>query len=134
MLTKQLLLTAMIQSTLLGAALAPAAHAQNTPAAAAPAGASTQPQAGVHRPAGLWIDVRTPEEYAQGHLENTLNIPLQVITQHIANVAPDKNAPIHLYCRSGNRSGIAAEELRRMGYTQVTNQGGYEDLLRRSLR
>lgn len=101
--------------------------------------ASTAPHdgplsSGTPRASGLWIDVRTPQEYALGHLEDAPNIPLDIILQHIHRVAPDVSTPLHLYCRSGHRSGVAAEALRRMGYTNVTNQGGYEDLLRQGVR
>ncbi|EFQ95999.1 hypothetical protein PTT_03698 [Pyrenophora teres f. teres 0-1] len=76
----------------------------------------------------LLIDVRTPAEYATGHLTSdlsptpTLNIPYQDIsrlaavyaTQH--NVTVDKNDRITLYCRSGRRSDIACRELKQLGY------------------
>ncbi len=83
---------------------------------------------------GLWIDVRTPEEYAQGHLQDAVNIPVEQIASKISEVTTDKNAPIHVYCRSGRRSEIALQELRKLGYTQVTNQGGYQDLIQKGLK
>lgn len=78
----------------------------------------------------IWIDVRTPEEYHAGHLKGALLIPYDIITGHIGAVTNDKNATIHLYCRSGNRSGIAQTILQSMGYHNAVNEGGYEDLLR----
>lgn len=100
-----------------------------------PTAAPTAPSECRHpRASGLWIDVRTPQEYALGHLTDAPNIPLDVIVQHIQRVVPDASTPLHLYCRSGHRSGVAAEALRRMGYTNVTNQGGYEALLRQGVR
>lgn len=77
---------------------------------------------------GVWIDVRTPEEYASGHLDGALNLPHDAIGKHIAAEVPDKDAEIHLYCRSGRRSGIAKDTLERMGYTRVRNEGGYASL------
>ncbi|PJO77999.1 rhodanese-like domain-containing protein [Neisseria brasiliensis] len=83
---------------------------------------------------GVWIDVRTPEEFSQGHLRNAVNIPANEITTKIKQVSPDKNAPINLYCRSGRRAEAALEALKKEGYTNVTNHGGYEDLLKKGLK
>ncbi|MGP1516263.1 MAG: rhodanese-like domain-containing protein [Ottowia sp.] len=113
----------LIPLTLALAALTPLAAAQ--PAAPAPAEASAPAQT---RADGLWIDVRTPQEHAQGSLPQSINIPLDQITSQIASVQADKNAPIHLYCRSGHRASIAKQALEEMGYTHVTNEGGYEAL------
>ncbi|MGL4830298.1 MAG: rhodanese-like domain-containing protein [Vibrio sp.] len=74
----------------------------------------------------LLVDVRTVEEYAQGHLENALNWPLSDI--ETAFQAVEKNRPIVVYCRSGNRSGIAQKYLIEQGYTQVHNGGGYDEM------
>lgn len=76
----------------------------------------------------LWIDVRTAEEYQAGHIEGAINIPYDEIQHKITAVTTDKTADIQLYCRSGRRSGIALETLRGMGYSKVTNAGGYEQL------
>ncbi len=76
----------------------------------------------------IWIDVRTSEEYASGHLEGAKNIPHEVVAQQIAEIAPDKNASIVVYCRSGRRSAIAQEALQALGYTQVINAGAYDQL------
>ncbi|WP_369602185.1 rhodanese-like domain-containing protein [Hahella sp. SMD15-11] len=78
----------------------------------------------------LWIDVRTPQEYAQGHVEGALLVPYQEIGQRIGSIAPDRDAEIHLYCRSGRRAGIALETLRAMGYTRVVNEGGLDDVVK----
>ncbi|WP_373755380.1 rhodanese-like domain-containing protein [Neisseria sp.] len=83
---------------------------------------------------GVWIDVRTPEEFKQGHLKGTLNIPADQIAAKIAAVSPDKKAPVNLYCRSGRRAEVALQELKKMGYTNVTNHGGYEDMLKKGLK
>lgn len=90
--------------------------------------------AGVSKPTGVWIDVRTPEEYQQGFLEGAINIPVQVIDQEIEKQVADVNAPIYVYCRSGNRSAKAAEILHQKGYKHVINYGGYEDLKAKGYR
>lgn len=77
---------------------------------------------------GMWIDVRTTEEFSSGHLDGALNMPHETIGREIAAAVPDKNAEIHLYCRSGRRAGIAKQTLEDMGYRNVTNEGGYEAL------
>lgn len=74
----------------------------------------------------VWLDVRTTEEYATGHIEGAINIPHNEIAQRIAELDLDKATPIVLYCKSGRRAGIALETLTNMGYSQVTNEGGYE--------
>jgi phage shock protein E len=79
----------------------------------------------------IWIDVRTTEEFNAGHIENAAHIPYEEIALRISEVTTDKNASIHLYCRSGNRSGIAQQTLHAMGFTNSVNEGGYESLLQR---
>lgn len=74
-------------------------------------------------PGALLLDVRTEGEYAEGHIPGAQNLPLQSL-EGIATVAPAKDTPLFLYCRSGARSGQAASQLQRMGYTRVTNIGG----------
>ena len=78
--------------------------------------------------------VRTPEEYAAGHLENAKNIPHDQIGQQIAAHVPNKNTPINLYCRSGRRAETAKQVLESMGYTNVQNRGGYEQLKQSGMR
>lgn len=82
----------------------------------------------------IWIDVRTPEEFAEGHIEGAVNLPFDQIGARIHEVTADKNAPIHLYCRSGRRSGLALETLKAQGYTNLVNRGGYRDLLVQNIR
>ncbi|SDT99436.1 phage shock protein E [Pseudomonas pohangensis] len=80
------------------------------------------------QPDAILIDVRTPEEFAQGALPGARQIEFDRIAGQIAAIAPDKNQPIVLYCRSGRRSGIAQQTLHELGYHNVTNAGGYEKL------
>ncbi|MCB9274606.1 MAG: rhodanese-like domain-containing protein [Lewinellaceae bacterium] len=63
---------------------------------------------------GKLIDVRTPQEFALGHAKGAVNIPLQSLSHNIGKIKKMR-APIIAYCRSGNRSGIAAEILRSKG-------------------
>lgn len=74
----------------------------------------------------IWIDVRTPAEFETGHVNDALNIEYQNLGSAIMSIAPDKNAPINLYCRSGRRSEIARQTLLNMGYTNVINKGAYD--------
>lgn len=76
----------------------------------------------------IWIDVRSSEEFNQGHLPGALNIVHTDIASKIAAVTTDKNAEIKLYCRSGRRSGLALEALQKLGYSNVENAGSYAEL------
>lgn len=78
--------------------------------------------------AAVWIDVRTPAEYASGHRADAINIEYQNLGSAIMSIAPNKDVPINLYCRSGRRSEIARQTLLDMGYTNVINQGAYESV------
>lgn len=77
----------------------------------------------------LIIDVRTADEYRAGHVQTAINIPYDEIAGRIAALAPDHDARIVLYCRSGRRSDIAEQALRQMGYRQIENKGGLNDML-----
>ncbi len=74
--------------------------------------------------AALLIDVRSRGEFAGGHIAGSLNLPLDELPSRIASVAPDKAAPLLLFCASGIRSARAAAFLAAQGYTQVHNGGG----------
>ena len=73
------------------------------------------------------IDARTQEEYDQGHIPGAVLIPEYEIADRAENELPDKNQLILVYCRSGRRSKIAAEELVKLGYTNVKEFGGIID-------
>lgn len=83
---------------------------------------------------GVWIDVRSAEEFNAGHLQDAINIPHDQILDRIQSVSPDKDAPINLYCRSGRRAEVALNALKKAGYTNVTNHGGYEDLVKKGMK
>ncbi|MDM8203697.1 rhodanese-like domain-containing protein [Faecalicoccus acidiformans] len=69
------------------------------------------------------IDVRTKEEYDQGHIPNSSNLPLSELDQILKEV-PDKNTPLFVYCQSGSRSARAVKLMKKAGYSDVTNIGG----------
>lgn len=73
------------------------------------------------------IDVRTPQEYAGGHIEGALNIEYQSIDRSIGMAGVGKEDEIILYCHSGRRAGIARELLLNRGFRNVENYGGLED-------
>lgn len=75
----------------------------------------------------LLIDVRTPEEFEEKHIPNSILLPDYDIDKLAPEMLPDKDAQIYLYCRSGNRSSMAAAKLADMGYTQVYDIGGIID-------
>lgn len=77
----------------------------------------------------IWIDVRTAEEFAAGHYPGAINIPYEEIENQIDGITSEKSAPIHLYCRTGRRSGIARDTLSKIGYTLAENKGGLEDVM-----
>ncbi len=72
------------------------------------------------------LDVRTEDEYKQGHIEGSMNHPLVKITT-IGPVLSDKNVPLYVHCLSGARSARAVDWLMKAGYADVTNIGGIRD-------
>ena len=73
------------------------------------------------------LDVRTPEEFAAGHIPGALNIPNETIGTDEIPQLPEKEQRIYVYCRSGNRSKQAAEKLVALGYTGIVEIGGILD-------
>ena len=70
------------------------------------------------------IDARTEEEFAEGHIPGAVLIPEYKISEKAEDMLPDKDTLILVYCRSGRRSKLAAEELVKLGYTSVKEFGG----------
>ena len=70
------------------------------------------------------LDVREPSEYRTGHIRNAKLLPLGSIPAMAAKELPDRNAKILVYCRSGGRSRVAAQQLIALGYTNVIDFGG----------
>ena len=73
------------------------------------------------------IDARTQSEYDEGHIPGAILIPEYEIAERAERELPDKKQLILVYCRSGRRSKIAAEELVKLGYTNVKEFGGIID-------
>jgi phage shock protein E len=66
------------------------------------------------------LDVRTPEEFREGHVPGARNIPVQELARRLSEVGPP-GTPVVVYCRAGARAASAAELLQRAGYPQVLN-------------
>ena len=77
----------------------------------------------------LIVDVRTPEEFADGHYPGAINIPHESILDGLNQLGVTIDTSVILYCRSGNRSGQAEQVLQEKGFTQARNAGGLEALL-----
>lgn len=73
------------------------------------------------------LDVRTQEEFNEGHIPGAILIPNETILDEQPALLPDLDAEILIYCRSGNRSAQAANKLIAMGYTDVVDFGGIID-------
>jgi len=73
------------------------------------------------------LDVRTPEEFAERHIPEAINIPNETISTEEIPELPDKDQLILVYCRSGNRSKQASEKLAALGYTNIVEFGGIND-------
>ena len=73
------------------------------------------------------LDVRTPEEFAAGHIAGAILIPDYEIREKAEEILTDKDQLILVYCRSGRRSKNAANELAALGYTNIKEFGGIND-------
>ncbi|SUO95337.1 rhodanese-like domain-containing protein [Suttonella ornithocola] len=76
----------------------------------------------------VWVDVRTPQEYSEGHIAGAANMPHHEIVELVKKAGYAKDDRILLYCRSGNRSAKAKAALVEAGYTNVQDLGGFADL------
>jgi phage shock protein E len=74
------------------------------------------------------LDVRTPEEFAEGHLEGARNVDLESDDFRARAERLDRDASYVVYCATGNRAGQAIEIMRELGIDDAVNAGGYEDL------
>jgi rhodanese-related sulfurtransferase len=72
----------------------------------------------------LLIDVREESEYAADHLPGAIHLGKGIIERDVENRVPDQNTPLVLYCGGGFRSALAADNLQKMGYTQVLSMDG----------
>ena len=73
------------------------------------------------------LDVRRPDEYADGHIPKAINVPNESIGTSDIPELPDKDQLIMVYCRSGRRSKEASEKLVKLGYTNIVEFGGILD-------
>jgi len=73
------------------------------------------------------VDVRTPDEYEDGHFPNAINIPVGELIKRAAEIGP-KDKAVLLYCASGSRSAMGAKLLKTLGFVDVTNAGGIYDM------
>lgn len=69
------------------------------------------------------LDVRSKEEYSNGHIPDSINIDVGQISK-VKDVITDCNTPVYVYCLSGGRAGSAVSSMKSMGYTNVKNIGG----------
>lgn len=125
---RRLLLAAPLLALALVLAACGGGSDETAPAAAEPApspAASTPVEA---EAAATIVDVRTPEEFAAGHVAGAVNIDVQAndFDDRIAELA--KDGAYVVYCRSGNRSAQAVERMRAAGFTDLTDGGGLEDM------
>ena len=72
----------------------------------------------------LLIDVREESEYATDHLPGAVHLGKGIIERDVEARVPDQNTPMVLYCGGGFRSALAADNLQKMGYTQVLSMDG----------
>jgi len=75
----------------------------------------------------LLVDVRTPQEFSAGHVEGAINIPHMDVEKRLSEFGENLDRQIVLYCRSGNRSGLAQQSLKALGYQRVFNAAGYQE-------
>ncbi len=74
-------------------------------------------------PDALLVDVREADEYAEGHIPGSKNVPLSAL-HTISTLTADQTRPLFVYCYSGARSAQAVARLKQMGFQNVTNIGG----------
>lgn len=75
----------------------------------------------------LVLDVRSPEEYAAGHIPHAINIPMEQFGEEAPRELPDRNQTIFVYCVKGIRSMNVANRLAHMGYRNIVEMGGIQD-------
>ena len=86
----------------------------------------------IHEPGASFIDVRSEMEFDTDHIAGAINIPLELVLSKKDEIA-SLPRPLVLYCRSGNRSGMAVSLLKQAGLSDLYNGGGIE-LLRMMLQ
>jgi phage shock protein E len=72
-------------------------------------------------PGHLILDVRSSDEYAGGHVDGAVHVPVSQVAERMPTIAPDKDQQIVVYCAVGGRAATAESKLRSMGYTKILN-------------
>ena len=109
-----------------GAAGEPARKGAGTTVAGVPAGIVDGDAAHKLVASGVKVvDVRTPAEFAEGHVPGAINIPYDEMEKRYAEIGP-ASTPVLVYCRTGHRSGIAARTLREKGYSKLFDLQTYD--------
>ena len=76
----------------------------------------------------ILVDVREDREWVQGNIPSSIHIGKGVIERDVANLIPDQETEVVLYCQGGYRSALAGESLKEMGYSNVLSMsGGFSD-------
>lgn len=70
------------------------------------------------------LDVRSTDEFNEGHVRGAVHIPDYKIAEEIESRVPDRKTPVYIYCYSGARAGSAVRQMRHLGYEEVYNMGG----------
>jgi molybdopterin/thiamine biosynthesis adenylyltransferase/rhodanese-related sulfurtransferase len=78
----------------------------------------------IERGEAVLLDTREPHEYAEAHLEGATLVPPATVAERIGELVPDRSQRVILYCRTGNRSARAADQLQELGYENVANVAG----------
>lgn len=73
----------------------------------------------------MLVDVRTPDEYRNGHVPGAINIPVQELERRVDELGPYRETELVLYCESGVRAGHAERMLQRLGFTQLRSLDGH---------
>ncbi len=107
------------------AVVAPATAVSPAKPASAPAAGPVDAATLAREPDVLFLDVRTPGEFASGHLEGAINIPVGD-TARMAETIGRKDRPVVLYCAVGGRSAQALSALKAEGFTRLANGGGVD--------
>lgn len=76
------------------------------------------------------LDVRSEQEFLEGHIQGAINIPYDQLVQHKERITKYKTQPLVLYCRSGRRADIASQTLQKLGFSSLIDLRGHINLWR----
>jgi rhodanese-related sulfurtransferase len=114
----------LARSLLTSALFAVSAASVSLSYAGRPSAVDVKQVAAMQSSGALLLDVREPDEYAQGHVPGAILIPLGQLDQRLPEIARYKNQPVALICRSGNRSAKAQMLLEQAGFSAAANVEG----------